>query len=213
MGEATIEGYEHRAIGAVYDLLNRALWLPYGSDRLRRDVVAALALRPSERVLELGCGTGLVTRHLVATGADVLAVDGAPTMQHRARRRAPGATFEHRDVRDGLPDGPFDAVVLGFVLHELDPATRAELLRGCTARLSPSGRVGVLEWATPPARVRGAIWRRAVRAIEPAVAHDVLDGALAAPIAAAGLSTASRTAPAGGRAEVLVLVPEHPRER
>ncbi|MBI1915267.1 MAG: class I SAM-dependent methyltransferase [Planctomycetes bacterium] len=42
------------------------------------------------RVLELGCGTGGITRLLLERGVAVTAVDGSERMLARARRRAPG---------------------------------------------------------------------------------------------------------------------------
>jgi trans-aconitate methyltransferase len=205
--ETTLPAYRRRLIGMGYDALNRALWLPYGSDRLRRDLVDALAPRAGDRVLEPGCGTGLVTRHLVATGASVVAIDSSQTMLARARSRAPAATFERRDVRDALPDGPFDAVVLGFVLHELDPEARVALLRAAAERLGPDGRIGVLEWGVPDGPSAAWRWRLVVQTIEPPVAHDLLDGALDAAIAASGLTIERDLDPAGGRARIVIARP------
>jgi len=102
----------------------------------------AAGLTGGMRVLELGCGTGIFTRQLAASGAAVLGVDisldllragiledtdGAP-----ARRAA-------MDVEDlGLRPASFDAVVGVSVLHHVDlPRTLAELRRV----LRPGGRV------------------------------------------------------------------------
>ena len=45
--------YQSRFTTIGYDLLNALLWMPTGSDRLRRQLVASLALTPETRVLEL----------------------------------------------------------------------------------------------------------------------------------------------------------------
>lgn len=70
-------------------------------------------------VLELGCGSGLLTRHLVEAGHRVVATDASPAMLALARETAPGA-----DVRQlVLPDDPLpecDAVVsVGHALSYL----------------------------------------------------------------------------------------------
>ena len=154
MGEGGVAGYGFRGIGVLYDALNRVLWLPGGSDRLRRNLADSLSLGAVDTVLELGCGTGSVTRHLVASGAAVTAIDGAETMLRRARRRAPAASFESRLLTEDLPPGPFSVIVLSFVLHELDSQQRVDILRACAQRLRPGGRIGILEWSTPASPLR-----------------------------------------------------------
>src|SRR2546423_7064466 len=80
-------------------------------------------------VLEVGCGSGLLTRHLVDAGHRVLATDGSSAMVELAKDYSAGA----EDVRVlVLPDDPLpeaDAVVsVGHVVNyvgDLDAATRA----------------------------------------------------------------------------------------
>ena len=71
-------------------------------------------------VLELGCGSGALTRHLVEAGHRVLATDASPAMLELARDAVPGADAIRRLV---LPDDPIptvDAVVsVGHVLNYL----------------------------------------------------------------------------------------------
>lgn len=73
------------------------------------------------RVLDLGAGTGKLTRSLVARGLDVVAVEPDPEMLAVLRARTPGA-----DARAGsaetipLPDGDVDAVLVGQALHWFD---------------------------------------------------------------------------------------------
>jgi ubiquinone/menaquinone biosynthesis C-methylase UbiE len=195
--------YRHRFIAAGYDLLNAGLWLPGGSDRLRRRFVDSLMVGSGDRVLELGCGTGLVTRHLCATGAQVTAVDRAEPMVTAARRRAPHARFVMGDVGDVTIEGCFDRVVLGFVLHELTSEARIDVLRRAVGMLSAGGWIGILEWSRPPGRLRGRAWAATVRVIEPPVAYDVLEHGLDDAIAAAGLTIHASRPVAGGRARVV----------
>jgi SAM-dependent methyltransferase len=103
-------------------------------------------------VLEIGCGSGLLTRHLVGAGHRVLATDASPAMLDLARETAPGA-----DVRVAvLPDDPLpeaDAVVgVGHALNYLPDAAAIE--RGLDAigrALRPGGVLALdlcdLEWA------------------------------------------------------------------
>jgi SAM-dependent methyltransferase len=94
---------------------------------------------PGDRVLELGCATGLMTAHLADLGARVTGVDRSGAYLERARARAGGrATFVRAGLgdpgwEDRVGDG-FDHVLLCNLVHELpDPVgvlTRAGGLLG-----------------------------------------------------------------------------------
>jgi SAM-dependent methyltransferase len=76
-------------------------------------------------VLELGCGSGLLTRELAAAGHRVIATDASPAMLDLARSYAPAAEDIRALVLPGGPLPPADAVVsVGHVLSYL-PDERA----------------------------------------------------------------------------------------
>ena len=85
-------------------------------------LAAALGVGPGQRVLDLAAGTGKMTRLLVATGADVVAVEPVDAM--RAQLRAAVAAAE---VLEGtaeaipLPDAGVDTVVVAQAFHWFDP--------------------------------------------------------------------------------------------
>ncbi|MFI6183310.1 class I SAM-dependent methyltransferase [Nonomuraea sp. NPDC051191] len=101
--------------------------------------------RRRERVLDVGCGTGVVTAAALATGAAVTAVDADPAMLELVARRHPGATVR-RATLPVLPfeDASFDAVAGNFVINHVadTPATLAELHRV----LRPGGAVALTWW-------------------------------------------------------------------
>ena len=100
-------------------------------------------LRRGERVLELGCATGLMTTALVDAGVEIVALDRSAAYLERARARGlAGVRFVEADL-DDLPDlgEPFDHVLATNVVHELaDPEA---FLRACGERAGPAGRVHV----------------------------------------------------------------------
>jgi SAM-dependent methyltransferase len=104
-------------------------------------------------VVEIGCGSGLLTRHLLDAGHRVLATDASPAMLDLARDVAPDAEDVRRLV---LPDDPVpeaDAVVgVGHALSYLpDEGSIERALVAIAQALRPGGVLAIdicdLEWA------------------------------------------------------------------
>jgi SAM-dependent methyltransferase len=116
----------------------------YGADDAhdfaRRAILGALALGPGDRLLELGCGGGLLLRDALATGAQVVGVDHSEDMVALARERAPGAEVVLGGAETPpFPDGAFTAVAMSVVLMFLpDPVA---VLRECRRVLASGGRL------------------------------------------------------------------------
>lgn len=118
-----VEDYFDRTATAVWARLTTDAPVSRIRETVRqgRDAMRALILTrlPDDlrgcRVLDAGCGTGLMTAELAARGADVVAVDIAPHLIEIARKRLPEGLahrvrFESGDMlAEGL--GSFDAVV------------------------------------------------------------------------------------------------------
>lgn len=118
LDETTVAALAERLDIRAADPQQRQLW----ADFLDRATFPAGA-----RVLEVGCGTGVITEMIAALPAvaDAVGIDPSHELISRARRRAPDLAF---DVGDGqaLPydDESFDAVVFATTLcHVPDPAS------------------------------------------------------------------------------------------
>jgi SAM-dependent methyltransferase len=106
------------------------------------DAVDWLLPPAARRVLDLGAGTGKLTRQLIARGLDVTAVDPSEGMLAELRRVLPGVpALLGSAERLPLPDGSVDAVLVAQAWHWVD-AGRAvpEIARV----LSPGGRLGLI---------------------------------------------------------------------
>ncbi len=190
-------------LAAGYDLINAIIWMPTGIAHIRDEFVASLDLRPGAKVLEIGCGTGAITKRLLATGAHVTALDRSGDMLDAARRRAPGAHYLCCDVTSAdLGDG-YDCVVLAFVLHELPNEKRRNTLAAATQTLAPQGRVAVMEWALPENATGRRVWQRIIRTIEPPHALELVAGSVTDEMARAGLTITATRRIAQGRVQMV----------
>ena len=101
-----------------------------------------LGIGPGARVLDLAAGTGKLTRLLVPTGAEVVAVEPVPGMRDQLALAAPEV-----EVRDGtaehlpFPDDAFDAVTVAQAFHWFDPEVA---LKEIAWVLKPGGGLGLI---------------------------------------------------------------------
>jgi ubiquinone/menaquinone biosynthesis C-methylase UbiE len=111
------------------------------------------SLAPGEHVLDLACGTGLVTlaaADAVGTHGKVVGTDLSGQMVEVARQRAfarqlPQVSFARMDAEMlDLPDATFDAVLCSLGLMYLPDAARA--MREWLRVLKPGGRVVIAVW-------------------------------------------------------------------
>lgn len=129
------------------------IWAPH-YDRVthfhaeRRRSIGLLALRPGERLLIIGCGTG-ADLPFVPEGVEVLATDLTPAMLRQAKAHArPGIDFQTMDgMALDLPDGGFDAAILHMVLEVIPDPVRC--LREAARALRQGGRLAVFDKFLP----------------------------------------------------------------
>ena len=139
----------------------------------RRATIAAAELSPGKRVLDLACGTGMLTRAAAAAigpSGEAIGLDASTRMLERARQVRPKAGGAPIRWLTGdamhlpLDDASVDAVLIGFGLRNLPDfgAAVAEMARVTR----PGGRVVILEIAHPraagPRLVHGLWFRRVV---------------------------------------------------
>jgi SAM-dependent methyltransferase len=168
----------------------------YGADDIhdfaRRAILDALALGPEDRLLDVGCGGGLLLRDALASGATVAGLDHSEEMVRLAGGRAPGAEVLLGSAEQ-LPfeDASFTAVAMSIVFFFLpDPIV---VLRECRRVLAPGGRLAL--YTTSPA-LRGT-----PAAPEPLASrgHFYEDGALAELARQAGLAAVAVVNDDGGQ--------------
>ncbi|HEY4345545.1 MAG TPA: methyltransferase domain-containing protein [Parvibaculum sp.] len=202
---SNVAAYENRFVPIAYDVLVASIFTPFGGvTRLRMKAIDLIGVSNGMRVLEPGCGTGGVTKLLVARGADVTAVDGSEQMLSRARRRAPGARFEKQQLETLDAAGTFDLVLFSFVLHELPRGLRAQALAAGVRSLVPNGRIAVLDHAVPGSGRFAQAWRGFLMKLEPPSVAECIERGYDTELEAAGMRVTAHYALAGGTAALTI---------
>jgi trans-aconitate methyltransferase len=99
-------------------------------------VLDLLAPRPGERVLDLGCGDGLLTKKIADLGCHVVGVDSSASFVVSARKL--GLTIIEADAADMDLRPEFDAVFSNAALHWMKNADR--VIGRVAQALRPQGR-------------------------------------------------------------------------
>ena len=125
------------SFGAVADAYER------GRPSYPAEAVGWLIPAGAAQVIDLGAGTGKLTRQLTGRGLDVTAVEPSEGMREKLRQAVPGVrALEGTAERIPLPDGSVDAVLVAQAWHWMDPARAVpEVARV----LRPGGQLG-LAW-------------------------------------------------------------------
>jgi len=159
------------SVASNYDLMNDAMSV--GIHRVWKNmVITRLNPQPGERLLDVAGGTGDIARRFVSAADEV-----------RIRRGGPAASAVICDINDQMlvagidaekdkgmdltrvcgnaeqlpfEDGQFDAVTISFGIRNV--TDRMAALREFLRVLKPGGRLAILEFSTPPAKVISAFY-------------------------------------------------------
>jgi ubiquinone/menaquinone biosynthesis C-methylase UbiE len=146
-----------RTIGTPrrYDLITAVLFAGR-RQRAFLDLIGAAGVRPGDRVLDVGCGTGYFVRMLAeAVGpiGSVVGVDAAPEMVAYARSRSitnANVAFEVGSAAAlSFSDSSFDAVVSSLTMHHLAAEDQLPAVREMRRVLKPGGRLLIAEFQAP----------------------------------------------------------------
>jgi ubiquinone/menaquinone biosynthesis C-methylase UbiE len=149
-----------------------------GRRRVFSRLVIESGARPGDRVLDVGCGTGSLTRSMaqtVAPDGTAVGVDPSADAIAEARRlSALDSSTYSEGVAERLdaPDDVYDVVVSSLMIHHLPGTRRAVAIREMLRVVRPGGSVLVAEFRPPSSRVG----KRLVRPfVSPAMAENRVD--------------------------------------
>lgn len=140
----------------VYDMLEPLLMLGKLSSNNRK-IIDLLSLQKQHRVLDLGCGTGTLTRaigdHLdAASGGMAVGIDAAAAMIRIATKKRESKTCRFEvAAAESLPydDASFDAVVSSLFFHHVDRDLKERALKESFRVLRPGGLLVVADMHVP----------------------------------------------------------------
>jgi trans-aconitate 2-methyltransferase len=126
-------------------------WDPAQYERFQRersapffDLLDLVESCPGGRVVDLGCGSGELTRslHERTAAASTLGIDSSPAMLARSAPYADeGLSFELDDIAEWTPAEPVDVVFSNAALHWIDD--HEALFARLTAAVAPQGQLAV----------------------------------------------------------------------
>ena len=127
----------------------------------RAGVLEQAGLRPGQRVLDLGCGTGTLAIEMArrCPGLQIFGLDGDPEVLARAERKAARAGVEITwqqglATRLPYPDGSFDRAVSTLFFHHLATEDKISAARELHRVLRPGGQLHVADWGPPTSRLQ-----------------------------------------------------------
>jgi len=161
--------YVHNVFGGIarrYNLMNRLMTA--GQDmRWRREAIRRLGLRPGERLLDLGAGTGDLGREALRQqpGIHLVAADFSLEMMLAGQASGPLPWLNADALQLPFADGSFEAVVSGFLMRNVGNLEAA--LKEQQRVLKPSGRILILETTRPRSGILSPFVRFYMRQVIP----------------------------------------------
>jgi demethylmenaquinone methyltransferase/2-methoxy-6-polyprenyl-1,4-benzoquinol methylase len=156
-----------------YDRLEKILGLGTGS-WYRRQALLRAGLKPGMQVVDVGMGTGLVSREILKITGEpqrLVGVDPSPGMMKQAQFAQPVECRVGRAEDIPVPSNSADFVVMGYALrHIADFAAAAAEFRRV---LKPGGRLLVLEITRAEGRIANLLLKAYMRGVVPAIARVV----------------------------------------
>ena len=133
-----------------------------GVEAVHRQLIELAGIRPGDRVLEIGCGTGnlSILAKRLQPAAEVVGMDPDPKALIRARRkaeRAGAAVHFDQGFSEELPypDGSFDKVLSAFMFHPLQPDAKKLALLETRRVLRPAGSLHLVDFSEGNDRPHG----------------------------------------------------------
>ena len=139
----------YRRVAGIYDRIFEPL--NYG---LRQLGIRMYPLKPGQKILDVGCGTGVHLDLYRKSGCELYGIDTSPSMLDVAKARL-GEEAELRlsdATKMPYERDTFDLVLCMLVLHEMNQPTRMSVIEEMKRVLKADGRILLIDFHAGPAR-------------------------------------------------------------
>ncbi|MED0672139.1 class I SAM-dependent methyltransferase [Aneurinibacillus aneurinilyticus] len=129
-----------------------------GYEQILREVAQELKLPAKSKILEIGVGTGNLTRLLLSEGWRVFGIDPSPDMRSIASRKLPDFTIEDGHFLS-VPEsiGRVDGIVSTYAFHHLTDEQKMRAIQQLVDRLNENGMVVFADTAYADEKAKQAI--------------------------------------------------------
>ena len=128
------EGYPFEGYYEVLSFVNRHVNLSNGT-----------------RILDIGVGTGLLTKELYNKGAEIYGIDFSPKMLELASRNMPLGQFLCHDFTNGMPNElrqmKFNYIISSYAIHHLDDDKKIDFIEQLKGSLKEDGKIIIADIA------------------------------------------------------------------
>jgi demethylmenaquinone methyltransferase/2-methoxy-6-polyprenyl-1,4-benzoquinol methylase len=134
----------------------------------RRQALRQHGLRPGQRLLDVGCGTGLVAleaARILGTAENITCLDPSAGMLSVAKSKLKARFVQGGAEQIPLPDASFDFLTMGYALRHV--ANLDQAFREYHRVLAPGGKVLLLEITKPSNRVGAAFLKAYFNGVYP----------------------------------------------
>jgi len=114
-----------------------------GYKKVLGDVYNRVMQKCPAKVLDIGIGTGTLSRKLYEQGNDITGIDFSEEMLNAAGKHMPSAKLIQWDFTKGLPQdiGKFDFIISTYAIHHLTDVEKAEFIPLLLGQLNDGGRI------------------------------------------------------------------------
>ena len=128
------------------DLSEEANEYPFaGYKNVLRTIYGIIKSGNGKNILDVGFGTGILSKKLYDEGCSICGIDFSPKMIEIAKQKMPNAMFIQHNFTQGMPvfpfDETFDFIVCTYAIHHLDDSQKIRLIKELTDLLSTGGKV------------------------------------------------------------------------